>query len=139
MACRFEIMDTNTRQYRRYNAVGIQIIVRLIPPSENTDPVAYFLASVNDHFEYALSDVDAADMVGIMIQNQVNQNHKPIGISFRRKDQLSGDVIWSVFEKLTQSNSRFNALDTIVVTVHLVRMPVGFGKNILKAGVDRSP
>jgi len=30
MARRFEIMDTNMRQYRRYNAVGRQIIVRLI-------------------------------------------------------------------------------------------------------------
>jgi len=39
-------------------------------------------------------------MVGITIQNQVNQNDKAIGISFRRKDQLSGEVIWSVFEKV---------------------------------------
>jgi len=38
-------------------------------------------------------------MVGITIQNQVNQNDKPNGISFRRKDQLSADMIWSVFEK----------------------------------------
>jgi len=40
-----------------------------------------------------------SDMVGITIQNQVNQNGKPIGIGFRREDVLSGDVIWSVFEK----------------------------------------
>jgi hypothetical protein len=72
-------------------------------------------------------------MVGITIQNQVNQNNKPIGNRFIRKDQLSGDVIWSVFEKFSQSNSRFNALDTMVVTVHSVRMPVGFGVNVLKS------
>ena len=71
--------------------------------------------------------------MGITIQNQVNQNDIPIGISFRRKDQLSGDVLWSVFEKVSQSNSTFNALDTLVVTVHSVRMPVGFGKNVLKS------
>ena len=29
----------------------------------------------------------------------------------------------SVFEKVSQSNSRFNALDTLVVTVHSVRKP----------------
>lgn len=46
-------------------------------------------------------------MVGIIIQNQVNQNEKKIGISFIRKDQLSGDVIWSVFEKVSQSNSNW--------------------------------
>ena len=70
-------------------------------------------------------------MVGITIQNQVNLNDKPIGISFRRKDQLSGEVIWSVFEKV--SNARFNALDTLVVTVHSVKMPVGYGKHAIKS------
>ena len=63
----------------------------------------------------------------------MNQNDKAIGISFRRKDQLSGDVIWSVFEKVSQSNSRFNALDTLVVTVHSVKMPAGFGRVALKS------
>jgi len=56
---------------------------------------------------------------------------KSVGINFRRKDQLSRDVIWSVFEKVSQSNSRFKALDTLVVTVHSVRMPVGFGKHVI--------
>jgi len=111
MARRFEIMDTNTRQYRRHNAVGRQITVRLIPPSNNSNPVAHFLASVNDQFEHMLRDVDATDMVGITIQNRVNQNDKPIGINFRRKDQLSAEVLRSVFEKVSQSKCRFNALD----------------------------
>jgi len=53
MARRFEIMDANTRQYRRYNAVGMQITMRLIPYSENSDPVAHFPVSVNDVFEHA--------------------------------------------------------------------------------------
>jgi len=96
---RFEIVDANTRQYRRFNAVGRQLTVRLIPTSNSTNPVANFLASVNDLIEYALRDVEDSGMVGMTIQNQVNQNDKPIGISFRRKDQLSADVIWSVFKK----------------------------------------
>ena len=29
-------------------------------------------------------------MVGITIQNRVNQNNKPIGISFRRKGAVGG-------------------------------------------------
>jgi hypothetical protein len=36
-------------------------------------------------------------------------------------------VIWSVFEKVAQSNARFNALDTLVMNVHSVRMPAGHG------------
>ena len=42
---RFEIDGTITRQYRRFNAVGTQITVRLLPPSNNVDPVKYFLAN----------------------------------------------------------------------------------------------
>jgi len=72
-------------------------------------------------------------MVGITIQNQANQNDKPIGFSFRRKDQLSGDLVWSVFERVSQSNSRFNALDKLVVTVHSVKKPGGFGKHAVKS------
>ena len=71
--------------------------MRLNPPSDVSDPVSHFLASVYDLFDHALSDVDDSDMVGITIQNQVNQNDKPIGINLRRRDQLSGDVIWNVF------------------------------------------
>jgi hypothetical protein len=78
-------------------------------------------------FEYALRHSNDSDMAGITIRNEVNLNDKPIGISFRRKDRLSGDVVWSVFGKVTQSNARFNALDRLVITVHSVRMPVGFG------------
>ena len=96
--------------------------------------MGHFLASVNELFEYALQDVSDSDMVGITIQNQVNQDDKPIGISFRRKDQSSGEVIWTVFEKVSQSNVRFNALDTVVVTVHSVKMPEGCGYGIKTKG-----
>jgi len=95
--------------------------------------VGYFLASVNEHFEYALQDVSDDEMVGITIQNQVNQNDKPTGISFRRKTQLSGEVIWSVLEKVAHSSATFNTLDSIFVTVHSVKTPVGYSKRTIKS------
>jgi hypothetical protein len=57
---------------------------------------------------------------------------KAIGISFRRKDQLSTDVILNVWQKVTQSNSRFNALEKLVLEVYSVKMPVGFGGDGIK-------
>jgi len=66
-------------------------------------------------------------MVVITISNEVNVKDRAVGISFRRKDQITGDVIWTVFEKVAQSNARFNALDKLVMTVHSVRMPIGHG------------
>ena len=64
MARRFEIVDANTRQYRRFNAVVRQLTVRLLLNSDSTNPVALFLASVYDSIEHALRDVEDSDMVG---------------------------------------------------------------------------
>ena len=66
-------------------------------------------------------------MVGITIRNEVNQCDKQIGFSFRRKDQISSDVIFNVFDKLSHLNSRFNASDTLTVVVNSVRIPIVFG------------
>ena len=38
-----------------------------------------------------------------------------------------------MFEKVSQFNARFNALDTLVVTVHSVKMPACFGRVALKS------
>ena len=54
-----------------------------------------------------------------MIRNVQRQQDRLLCLSFRRKDQISSDVIWSVFEKITQSNSRFNAMDMLVFDVVL--------------------
>ena len=67
-------------------------------------------------------------MVGVTISNEVNVWDKAIGISLRRNDQITRDVIWSVFEKVAQSNARFNAIDKLVMTVHSVKMPIGHGR-----------
>jgi len=37
-----------------------------------------------------------------------------------------------MFQKVSQTYSRFDALDTLVVTKHSVRMPVGLGKHAIK-------
>ena len=77
--------------------------------------MSHFLDRVTELFDYALRDVEDSDMVGITISNEVEVKDRAIGISFRRRDQITGDVIWSVFE-VAQSNARFNALDKLVMT-----------------------
>jgi hypothetical protein len=109
--------------------------VRLNPLSDiDSNSVSHFLASVKELFEYALQNLIDSDMVGLTIRNVVNQHDKATDFSFTRKDQISGDVIRSVFEKVSQSNARFNALDKLVLEVQSVRMPVGFGRSIKTKG-----
>jgi hypothetical protein len=57
-----------------------------------------------------------------------------IGISFRRKDRLTSEVIWSVLGKVAQSNTRFNAFDKLIMAVHSVKMPIGNGRGIPTKG-----
>ena len=98
MSHRFEILRGIRREYRRFND-------RYPTDGASESPIPpptpilwdHFLASVNDLFEHALQDVGDGNMVGIAIHNESNQN-KPKGINFRRRDQLSVDAIWSVFE-----------------------------------------
>jgi hypothetical protein len=133
---RFTIDGEISRRYRRFNAVGTQLTVRLLPPNEGEDsnPLSHFMTSVTDLFEYALRNCDDSDMLGITISNEVNVHNKALGISFRRKDQIDSNVIWSVFEKVAQSNARFNALDKLIVTVHSVKLPIGRGRGIEAKG-----
>jgi hypothetical protein len=130
MSQSYDILSEDRREYRRFNTVGTQLTERLNPPTDvgTANPVDHFLASMNDLFEHALQGAADGDMVGVSIRNDVNQTDRSVCISFRRRGQLSTDVIWSVFERVAQSNARFNALDPLTIVVHRVRMPVGFGR-----------
>jgi len=123
---RFTVEEEQTRLYRRFSAQGTQLTVHLLPPPEGQDsnPMSHFLDSVAELFDYALRDLEDSDMVGITISNEVEVKDRAIGISFRRRDQITGDVIWSAFEKVAQSNARFNALHKLVMTFHSVKSGV---------------
>jgi len=97
MSQRFQVDGEITRLYSRFNATATQLSVRLLPPPlHDSDPITHFLDDMSEMFEYALRDCSESDMVGVTISNEVNEQDKPIGFSFRRKDQLSEELIWSV-------------------------------------------
>jgi len=73
-------------------------------------------------------------MVDLSIRNEDNIWDKVIGISFRRKDHLSADVILNVWEKVTQPKSRLNASEKLILKFHSVKMPVSFGRDMETKG-----
>ena len=93
---RLTVEEEQTRLFRCFNAQGTQLTVCLLSPGEGQDsnPMSHFLDSVTELFVYALRDVEDSDMVGIKISNEVEVKERAIGISFRRRDQITGDVIW---------------------------------------------
>jgi hypothetical protein len=98
----------------------------------------YFAESVDELFEYALRNLQPGDTVGVSIHNANSLQDRPLGLSFRRRDHISREFLWSVFEKVTQSIADFEALDTLMFHVHSVRMPVGFGRTQTPRGRSRS-
>jgi hypothetical protein len=103
----FAVQNEITRHYRRFNAEGRELTVRLTAPPPSSTATRHFIKSVDALFEYSLRDLEPSDMVAISIHNADNRQDRPIRLSFRRKDQISRDVLWSVFEKVTQSNARY--------------------------------
>ena len=75
---RFNIDGEITRQYRRFNATGTEITVRLLSPPDrdDTNPMSHFEASVTELFEYALHNCQDSDMLGLTIRNKVNVQDK---------------------------------------------------------------
>jgi len=49
------------------------------------------------------------------------------------KHELAGDVIWRIFERDSQSKSRFKAMDNLNVSVYSVRISEGFVKRPIKS------
>ena len=94
---KFEIIEEQTREYRRFNIRGTQWKFRLNLPPISAGPLIHSVASVNEMFHHLLENVDDGDIVGITTHHEVNQND----FSFRRKDKISSDVLWNVFPKLS--------------------------------------
>jgi hypothetical protein len=124
---RFTIEEAINRQYRGFSAARTYLTVRLLPPTEGKDsnPMSHLLASVSDLFEHALQNCDELDMVGITISNEENVDNKTIGLSFRKRDWITPDVVWSVFGKVANSNVTFKALDKLVLNIHYVKILIG--------------
>ena len=95
---KFTIIDEITNTYRRFDTIRNQLNVRLSPPldEDERDSISYFIDCVTNLCENALGNCNDSDMVGISNSKEDNMRHKAIGISFRRIDQLSANVILKV-------------------------------------------
>lgn len=93
----FTVLDEVTPHYRHFSAVGRKLTVRITAPTsaseEAQDPARHITNSVDELFEYSLRNLDPSNMVGISIHKADNQQDRNVGLSFRRRDQISRDVL----------------------------------------------
>lgn len=105
------------RQYRLSKAKGSELTMRITAPPPASSAARHIANSVNEPFEYSLCHLQLSDMVDISIHNADNQQDMPIRLIFSRRDQISRDVLYGVFEKVMQSNTRYQDLDTLAFHV----------------------
>ncbi|KAK4882043.1 hypothetical protein RN001_005362 [Aquatica leii] len=93
---------------------------------EASNPLLWLENAINEILGHLLRDADPSDRVGMTLRND-NYPEKPIGISFRRVDQLNAKVVMATLEKILQSNANFFSNDALRLHMDRVSLPVGFG------------
>ena len=101
-------------------------------PVEEQNPGTYLKQCITALTDYLVDDVQGRDLVVLRIRNTENVEHKVVGISLGRHDQLQPDVVWAVLAKVIQSNARFALSDRFEVHLDHVSMPAGNGKRAEK-------
>jgi hypothetical protein len=74
---------------------------------EEQEPAAYLKECITALTNYLVDEVADRDLVGLRIRNTENIQAKVVGISFRSRDQLKPDLIWSVLSKVIHNSARF--------------------------------
>lgn len=67
------------------------------------------------------------DRVGFNFENTENIKLS-FGISFRRYDQYSPELILAALERVLQSNERFFVDENLVINIDHVKVPIGYGR-----------
>ena len=79
-------MSEVRKEYRRFNAVGTQQIVPLNPSSQNQLQSLVSFSSQRERSACAsVIKRERIFMVRVADHNEINQNDRPIGISFRQR------------------------------------------------------
>jgi hypothetical protein len=111
------------------------LLIKFNNPGEEQQPMTYLKECITALIEYLVREFPDRDMVVLSIRSTENLQDKAIGISLRRRTQLKPDVVWSVLDKVVQSNARFDLTDRLEVHLDHVRMPAANGREKRRGGL----
>jgi hypothetical protein len=85
----FRILDETSKQFPKFNTTGRSLLIKINYPNEKQEPMTYLKECITALTDYLVREVPDRDMVGLSIRNTENLQGKVVGISLRRRDQLS--------------------------------------------------
>lgn len=104
----FEIISDERRRYQKFQTDARWTTLSFRKPTREEDIQVYLrtvFGSLLTHLPQR--DVQPGDRIGLTILNSARPEQRAIGVSLRRADQLSADVILQTIEKILQSNEDF--------------------------------
>lgn len=124
---KFVITRENWKRYDRFRATGTIYSLKLREPEAGHDPITWIREAVSEMHEFFTRDRCDTDMIGLTFDSSAFA-HGPAGLSFRYVKHFTVEDLWSLIEKVTQSNAEFNVGDDFDVHVYIVRNVHGAGR-----------
>ncbi|KAK4880381.1 hypothetical protein RN001_008527 [Aquatica leii] len=125
-----KIIGEKSKVIKKFNTLAKTIDFKFKSADSLSNPIVWLRNAFNELLEHLLIDALPTDRVGLVLRN-ASFPEKPVGISFRRVNQLSSSVIMTTLEKILQSNAQFFASDLLTLHMDRVTLPVGYGRQRL--------
>nr|CAD7434401.1 unnamed protein product [Timema monikensis] len=110
----FTIIIETRRTYSWFNTLGRDNLVLFKTLILNVSPMQYLTTCFSSLLAYLLRATEPYDLIGFTITNKENNLDKPVGVSYRRCDQIN-------------SNARFGIADVVMIRVNHIKMIMGNG------------
>jgi hypothetical protein len=85
----FKILDETFKTFPKFNTSGRSLFIKFNFRGEEQDPATYLKEFITVLTNYLVDKVPDRDLVGLRIRNTENLQDKVVGISLRRRDQLT--------------------------------------------------
>ncbi|KAK4883252.1 hypothetical protein RN001_006571 [Aquatica leii] len=93
-----DIISEGEKEIKKFKTTAKTIVFRFKDVHGSSNPMIWLEKAFNEMLEHMLVGAYPSDRVGVVLRNE-NFPDKPIGISFRRKDQLNSKIIMATLEK----------------------------------------
>jgi hypothetical protein len=121
----FRIIGERERHYGNFGLLAREVTVQIDPPQPHDNPYIWLREIFFRLTAQLLNGDDVAphDRIGFTFHSAARVGQRPIGLSIRRMDQFSTDVILQLIERCVQSNEQFLVAGPMQIVFLHVRVP----------------
>jgi hypothetical protein len=121
----FRMIGERERHYGNFGLLAREVTVLIDPPQSQENLYIWLRETFARLTDQLLNDDDVAphDRIGFTFHSAARVGQRPIGLSIRRMDQFSADVMLQLIERCVQSNEQFLVTGPMRIVFLHVRVP----------------